>query len=58
MNVMADIVRLCEEAGIRGQVKIMIGGSPISDAFCTQIGADMYTPDAYTAAEKAVELVG
>lgn len=58
MNVMADIVRLCEEAGIRDQVKIMIGGSPISDAFCTQIGADMYTPDAYTAAEKAVELIG
>ena len=36
MNVMADIVRLCEEAGIRDQVKIMIGGSPISDAFCTR----------------------
>jgi len=58
MNVMADIVRLCEEAGIRDQVKIMVGGSPISDAFCSQIGADLYTPDAYTAAQKAVELIG
>ena len=34
----------------------MIGGSPVTDAFCKQIGADIYTPDAATAAEVAVNL--
>jgi corrinoid protein of di/trimethylamine methyltransferase len=55
MDVMADVVKAAEAAGIRDQVKIMIGGAPITDAFCQQIGADAYTPDAASAADKAVE---
>lgn len=55
MGVMSDVVKAAEDAGIRDQVKIMIGGAPITDAFCKQIGADAYTPDATSAAEKAVE---
>ena len=55
MTVMADVVKAAEAAGIREQVKIMIGGAPITDAFCQQIGADAYTPDAASAADKAVE---
>ncbi len=55
MGVMADVVKLAEEAGIRDKVKIMVGGAPLSDAFCEQIGADAYSPDATSAAEKAVE---
>ena len=55
MSVMADVVKAAEAAGIRDQVKIMIGGAPITDAFCQQIGADAYTPDAASAADKAVE---
>ena len=55
MTVMADVVKAAEAAGIRDQVKIMIGGAPITDAFCQQIGADAYTPDAASAADKAVE---
>ena len=55
MDVMAEVVRAAEEAGIRDKVKIMIGGAPVTDTFCQQIGADAYTPDATTAAEKAVE---
>ena len=55
MGVMADVVKLAEEAGIRDRVKIMVGGAPLSDAFCEQIGADAYSPDATSAAEKAVE---
>lgn len=54
MGVMADVVQAVEAAGIRDKVKIMIGGAPITDAFCQQIGADAYTPDATSAAEKAV----
>ena len=55
MGVMADVVKAVEEAGIRDKVKIMVGGAPVTDAFCAQIGADAYTPDAASAAEKAVE---
>ena len=55
MSVMADVVKAAEAAGIRDQVKIMIGGAPVTEAFCEQIGADAYTPDAASAAEKAAE---
>ncbi len=55
MGVMGDIVNAAENAGIRDRVKIMVGGAPVTDSFCQQIGADAYTPDATSAAEKAVE---
>ncbi|MEG0269429.1 MAG: corrinoid protein [Clostridia bacterium] len=55
MGVMADVVKAAQEAGIRDQVKIMVGGAPVTDAFCKQIGADAYTPDAATAADTAVK---
>ena len=53
MNVMADVVKAAEKAGIRDKVKIMIGGPPVTEAFCQQIGADAYTPDAASAADRA-----
>lgn len=56
MDVMAEVVKAAEAAGIRDRVKIMIGGAPVTAAFCQQIGADAYTPDAASAAEKAAEL--
>lgn len=56
MGVMADVVKAVEEAGIRDQVKIMVGGAPVTEAFAKQIGADAYSPDAATAAEVAVSL--
>lgn len=55
MGVMADVVKAAEDAGIRDRVKIMVGGAPVTEAFCRQVGADAYTPDATSAAEKAVE---
>ena len=55
MGIMEDVVKAAQDAGIRDTVKIMVGGAPITDAFCKQIGADAYTPDATSAAEKAVE---
>ena len=55
MGVMGDVVKAAEAAGIRDRVKIMVGGAPITEEFCRQIGADAYTPDATSAAEKAVE---
>ena len=56
MPVMADVVKAVEAAGIRDQVKIMIGVAPVTDAFRAQIGADVYTADAASAAEAAVKL--
>ena len=56
MGVMGDVVTAAENAGIRDQVKIMVGGAPITDSFCAEIGADAYTPDAASAADKAIEL--
>ena len=53
MDVMAQVVKLAEEAGIRDQVKIMVGGAPVNDDFCKAIGADCYAPDAASAADAA-----
>ncbi|MBQ9684915.1 MAG: corrinoid protein [Oscillospiraceae bacterium] len=57
MNEMRAVVRLAEEAGVRGRVKIMVGGAPISESFCREIGADVYTDDAASAARAAVSLL-
>ena len=54
MGVMADVVKAAEAAGIRDKVKIMIGGAPVNEDFCRQIGADCYTVDAASAADAAV----
>lgn len=54
MGVMGDVVKAVVDAGLRDKVKIMIGGAPVTEAFCRQIGADAYTPDAASAAEQAV----
>lgn len=56
MGAIGDVVKAAEEAGIRDKVSIMIGGAPVTQAFCDQIGADVYTPDAATAADAAAEL--
>ena len=55
MSEMANVVKAAEEAGIRGKVKIMIGGAPVTQDFCDEIGADAYTPDAASAAVRAAE---
>ena len=54
MGVMADVVKAVDAAGLRGKVKVMIGGAPVTQSFCDQIGADAYTADAATAAEVAL----
>ncbi len=56
MEEMRNIVELCKTEGIRDQVKIMIGGAPITDEYCADIGADIYTSDAASAAELAAAL--
>ena len=54
MPVMEEVVKAVEAAGIRDKVSIMIGGAPVTEAYCEQIGADKYTSDAASAADAAV----
>ena len=57
MREMASVVEAAEAAGIRDQVKIMVGGAPVTEEFAKAIGADIYTSDAATAADVAAELL-
>lgn len=54
MDEMKKVVALAKEKGIRDKVKIMIGGAPITQEYCDEIGADIYTADAAAAAKRAV----
>ena len=58
MPKMGETVNALKEAGIRDQVKIMIGGAPVTSAFGDEIGADAYAPNAASAVDKAKELLG
>ena len=58
MPSMKKIVDALQEAGLRGQVKVLIGGAPLTEAYAQQIGADGYAPDASSAARKAKALMG
>lgn len=56
MESMRRTVQAISEAGLRDQVKIMVGGAPVTPEFAAEIGADIYTADAGAAAAKAKEL--
>jgi len=56
MIEMENIVKKVNESPLAGKVKIMIGGAPVTDNFRATIGADIYTPDAATAAEAALNV--
>lgn len=57
MPSMKAVIEELESRGLRDKYLIMIGGAPVTDEYAKQIGADWYTADAATAAEKAKELV-
>ena len=46
------------EAGVRDQVKIMIGGAPVTQRYADEVGADGYAPDAASAVDLARSLIG
>ncbi|MDR2590923.1 MAG: corrinoid protein [Oscillospiraceae bacterium] len=56
MTALKDTVDAIHAAGYKGKVKILIGGAPVTQEFADEIGADGYTPDAGSAATKAIEL--
>jgi corrinoid protein of di/trimethylamine methyltransferase len=56
MGEMKNIVEAVKAAGMKDKVTIMVGGAPVNDNFCKSIGADIYTPDAASAAEEAAKV--
>ncbi len=56
MEEMRNVVKAADERGIHGKVKIMVGGAPLTQEFCDSIGADVYTPDAASASDAALEI--
>ncbi|WP_070000917.1 corrinoid protein [Cellulosilyticum sp. I15G10I2] len=51
------VIDALKEAGLRDQIKVMIGGAPVTQSYADEIGADAFTPDAATCAEVAKEFV-
>jgi len=57
MLAMKDTVNAISDAGLRAQIKIMIGGAPIRQEFCDEIGADFYGPDSTSGRNFARDVV-
>lgn len=57
MVYMKNVIEALEEAGLREQVKIMIGGAPVTPKFAEEIGAELYTVDASSAAEEGKKIL-
>ena len=53
MSYQKEIIDAIAEAGLRDQVKVMVGGAPVTQAFADEIGADAYTADAASCAQVA-----
>jgi 5-methyltetrahydrofolate--homocysteine methyltransferase len=52
------IIEALKEAGLRDQVKVMVGGAPVTQSWADKIGADGYAEDAISAVTLAKRLVG
>jgi len=58
MRAMGDTIKAIEEAGLRDQVKVMVGGAPVTRKFADDIGADGYAANAASASDLAKKFVG
>ena len=57
MPRMKDILLALQATGLRDSVKVMIGGAPVTEQYAMEIGADIYAPDAASAAQHARQLM-
>jgi len=57
MPSMEAIINALKEAGVRDQVKVMVGGAPLTETYAKAIGADGFAQDASAAVRKATELL-
>ena len=58
MRAMEQTITVLKEAGVRDNIKVMIGGAPVTQSFADQIGADGYASNAAAAVDLAKELIG
>ena len=58
MPAMKETIAALQEAGIRDQVKVLVGGAPLTQAYSDEIGADCYAPDAACGVYKTKQLLG
>lgn len=58
MNYMKEVIEALDNAGLKGRVKVMVGGAPLNEAFADKIGADGYSANANSAVALARRLVG
>lgn len=56
MGEMKNVVNVFKNSDMVNRVSIMVGGAPVTQSFCDQIGADCYTPDAASAVEEALNI--
>ncbi|MGI6032950.1 MAG: corrinoid protein [Coriobacteriales bacterium] len=56
-DAIGDTIEALKEAGLRDQVKVMVGGAPVNQEFCDRVGGDAYTKDAGEAASVAAKLL-
>ena len=57
MPMIGETIKAIDEAGLRDQGKIMVGGAPVTTEYAEHIGADGYAPDASQAAKLASSFV-
>ena len=57
MRNQKDVVQAIEKAGLRSQIRIMVGGAPVTRRWAEEIGADGYAKDAMSAVTLAQELI-
>jgi 5-methyltetrahydrofolate--homocysteine methyltransferase len=57
MSNMQNTLKALHAAGMRQQVKVLIGGAPVTDAYAQQIGADAYAADASSAVRMVRQLM-
>ena len=58
MGSMKDTVATLGSEGLKGKIKVVIGGAPVTQSYADEIGAHGYAPDAASAVEKAKALLG
>ena len=57
LDTMGDVINALKEAGIRDNVKVMIGGNPVTEAVMLRVGADAYSTNASTGVKQCKEWV-
>ena len=57
MGSMRETVQALDSAGLKGKIRVMIGGAPVTQSYADEIKADGYAPDAASAVDRARQLL-